>query len=122
MEPCMPTVRELLDANLHRVFNTRSAVERRAAIDEVYTADVVFTDPDGSVTGRDALAQKTATLLGELPDSFVFADEGLAYTSADTGALGWTVGPVDGEPVLRGIDVITVRDGQIATLLTILHS
>lgn len=118
----VPTVRELLDANLHRVFDNRSADDRRAVIDEIYTEDVLFTDPDGPVTGRDALEARAATLLGELPEAFAFAEDGIAYTSADSGALAWTVGPAGGEPVVRGIDVITVRDGRIATLLTIVNS
>ena len=66
----MPTIPELLQANLHRVFGERDAARRRAAIDDVYSEDVVFTDPEGSVTGRDALAAKAEALLAGAPDTF----------------------------------------------------
>ncbi|WP_348788616.1 nuclear transport factor 2 family protein [Leifsonia sp. NPDC080035] len=115
----MPTISELLDANLHRVFGERDAARRRAAIDEVYAEDVVFSDPEGSVTGRDALAAKAEALLSGAPDAFVFRADGPAYAGTDSGALAWTLGP-EGAPVARGIDVITVRDGRIAELRTML--
>ncbi len=117
----MATVLELLDSNLHEVFGNRDAAARRARIDEVYTDDVLFTDPDGPATGRAIVEERAAKLLGELPADFVFAADGIAYTSEDAGALAWTLGPVGGAPVARGIDVITVRNGRIATLLTLVN-
>jgi hypothetical protein len=114
----MPTVHELLEANLVRVFGNRDAASRRAAIDETYAEDVVFVDPDDTVTGRDALAAKAAGLLDDAPADFVFAADGILYTDADTGALPWAFGPA-GAPVVRGIDIITVRDGLIAELRTL---
>jgi hypothetical protein len=116
----MPTPAELLTANLHQVFGNRDAAARRAAIDATYTDDVAFSDPEETVTGRDALAQKAAALLDGAPVEFVFAEDGLAYTDAEWGALAWTFGP-EGAPVARGIDIITVRDGKISALRTLLH-
>ncbi|MCF3964214.1 nuclear transport factor 2 family protein [Streptomyces fuscigenes] len=116
--PGTRTVTDLLAANLHEVFGNRDAASRRAAIERIYTEDVVFTDPEGAVTGRDALEEKARDLLGKVPADFRFAEEGRRYASAHDGALAWTFGP-EGEPAARGIDVITVRDGRIATLLTL---
>jgi hypothetical protein len=115
----MNTVADLLAANLHDVFGNRDAASRRAAIERTYTEDVVFTDPEGSVEGWDAVDEKAGGLLGRVPDTFVFAEEGLRYASSETGALAWSFGPAGGEPAARGIDLITVRDGRIATLVTI---
>ena len=117
----MASVRELLDSNLLEVFGNRDAPSRRAAIDAVYSDDVIFTDPEESVTGRDALAAKAAALLDGAPADFVFAPDGLPYVGVDTAALAWTFGP-SGSPVARGIDIITVRDGQISVLTTLLHN
>ena len=114
----MRTVNELLAANLHDVFGNRDAVARRAVIDEIYTEDVVFSDPEGAVTGRDAIDEKAAGLLGKVPPTFAFAEDGARYASSETGALGWAFGP-EGAPVARGIDIITVRDGRIAALVTV---
>lgn len=116
----MATPRELLHGNLHDVFGNRDAAARRAAIEALYTSDVTFTDPEGTVTGHDALEQKAAALLASAPESFVFARDGVEYTSPDTAALAWAFGPADA-PVARGIDIITIRDGRISALHTLLH-
>lgn len=115
----MATVAELLHANLHDVFAQRDPVARRTAIDRVYAADVVFTDPEGSATGRDALAAKAEELIAGLPPEFVFAEDGPRYATSDTGALAWALGPA-GSPVVRGIDVVEVREGVIVALRTAL--
>jgi hypothetical protein len=113
----MPTVPELLLANLHEVFGNRDDASRHEVVERVYTADVVFTDPEGEVVGREALEAKAAHLLANVPASFVFADDGSLYASEVRGALAWSFGP-EGSPVVRGIDVIAVRDGMIATVTT----
>lgn len=116
----MATPSELLTANLTRVFGNRDAPSRREAIEATFTEDVVFIDPEGLVTGHDALEGKAAALLDGAPADFVFVEDGIPYTSADTGALPWAFGP-SGSPVARGIDIITVRDGRISQLRTLLH-
>ena len=113
----MRTVTDLLAANLHEVFGNRDAAARRATIDHVYTEDVVFTDPEGTTTGRDALADKAAALLADAPADFEFTEDGLRYAGPDTGALAWAFGP-PGAPAVRGIDVITAREGRIAAVVT----
>ncbi len=119
----MADVPELLDANLHRVFNNRDADARRRVIDDIYTDDVTFTEPEGTVTGRAALDERAAALLGRTPPAtFVFVEDGPPrYVGTSTGALPWRFGPPDA-PVARGIDVITVLDGRISELLTVLAS
>lgn len=117
----MASVIDLLHANLHRVFGNRDAADRRSAIDDTFTEDVVFHDPEGSATGRDELEAKAAALIDGAPADFEFVEDGIPYIGDDTGALAWTFGPA-GAPVARGIDIITVRDGRIAELRTLLAS
>lgn len=119
MLPRMASTAELLHANLHDVFGNRDSATRREAIDRIYADDVVFTDPEGEVWGRDALAEKASALLASLPETFAFAEDGPQYVSESAGALAWTLGP-EGAPAVRGIDVIRVADGQIVSLLTVL--
>jgi ketosteroid isomerase-like protein len=116
----MATTHELLAANLHSVFGNRDAASRREAIEATYAPDVVFTDPEGPVTGWDALEAKAAALIGGAPAGFEFVEDGVAYAGSDVGALAWAFGP-SGSPVARGIDLITVRDGRISELRTLLH-
>ena len=115
----MATVSDLLTANLHDVFGNRDPESRRAAIERTYAADVTFTDPEGTVVGRDALEQKAAELLERVPGAFQFVEEGRRYASATHGALAWGFGPV-GAPAVRGIDVIEVRNGVVVALTTLL--
>jgi SnoaL-like domain len=113
------TTKALLAANLHEVFGERDPDRRRAAVRATYSEDVRFTDPEGTVTGRDAVEAKAAALLDRAP-GFVFTDDGPAYEAGDRAALAWAFGPQGGVPVARGADVITVRDGVIVEVLTLL--
>jgi len=46
----------LLTRNLHDVFGENDPVRRRTAIDEIYTEDIVFYDPNKGVhRGRDEI-------------------------------------------------------------------
>jgi hypothetical protein len=115
----MATVAELMHQNLFDVFNERDLERRVAAIALTYAEDVVFYDPDGSVTGRPALNAKAQALLDRAP-GFVFAPRGPAYASAGVlGALAWRFGPADGEAVATGMDIALIEDGLIHTLHTV---
>lgn len=111
---------DLLAANLHGVFGERDPERRRATAATTYTDDVRFTDPEGTVVGRDALEAKAAALLEGAPSSFAFTDQGPVYVAGDHLALAWSLGPEGAEPVARGIDVVTVRDGRISAIRTLL--
>ncbi|WP_420369559.1 nuclear transport factor 2 family protein [Curtobacterium sp. L1-20] len=115
----MATVTELLTANLHDVFGNADAAARRSAIERTYASDVVFTDPEGTVVGWDALEQKAAGLLASAPAGSQFVEEGRRYVSETHGVLAWGFGPV-GSPVVRGVDVVEVRDGVVVALTTVL--
>ena len=115
----MATIPELLRANLHQVFGRDSAA-RRGAIESAFHEDAVFTEPEHHAMGWDGIEQTAVAFLGGVPDDFVFVEDGPVYTGTDSGALPWALGPA-GAPVVHGIDVITVRDGKIATLNTLVH-
>ena len=117
MGQAMTSVSELLAANLHDVFGNRDPLTRRAAIEWIYSEDVVFTDPEGAIHGRAALEDKAAGLLAEAPSDFVFVEDGPRYAAEDVGALAWAFGPT-GAPVARGIDVITVANETVTSLRT----
>ena len=112
----------LLTASLHEVFGNRDAASRRAAIDRVFAQDVRFVEPEGTVVGRDALEARAATLIGQAPPGFTFREDGPAYVDGDFGLLGWALGPVDGEPVLHGVDILTVTGGFVSEIRTVLAS
>jgi len=116
----MSTIPELMHRNLLGVFGERDPQRRAAAIAATYAEDVVFTDPEGTVTGREALDAKAQALLDGAP-GFVFAPHGEIRESGGTlGLLAWRFGPQDGEPVVTGTDIALVRAGRIHTLHTLL--
>lgn len=112
---------ELLHINLHEVFAERDAEARRAAIERAYAEDVRFIDPEGEVVGREALNDGAQKLLDGAPAEFTFEEDGPRYVGRDTAALPWRFGP-PGTPVARGIDILTVRDGRVSVLRTVLAS
>ena len=120
-DEAMPEASELLHANLHEVFAQRNPDLRRAAVERTYAEDVRFIEPQGEVVGLQALNDRAQELLDDAPADFVFEEDGPRYFGNDTAALAWRLGP-PGSAVVRGIDILTVRDGRVIVLRTLLAS
>ena len=116
----MPDADELLHMN-RGVFSERDPETRRAAIERTYADDVRFIDPDDEVVGRQALNDRAQKILDDAPADFVLEEDGLAYVSPDTAAQAWRFGP-PGSPVVRGIDILTVSDGRVSVVRTLIGS
>jgi hypothetical protein len=114
----MPDAAELLHMNLH-VFSERDPEKRRAAIQRTYVEDVRFIDPDGESVGREALNDRAQKILDDAPADFLLEEDGLAYVSPDIAVQPWRFGP-PGSPVVRGIDILTVSDGRVAVVRTLI--
>jgi len=112
-------IRELMLANLFAVFGERDPQRRLKAIARNYTEDVVWTDPDGTTQGHEALNEQAQRLLERMPD-FVFTAAGPVHVSRDLGLLTFTLGVPEQTPAVSGVDVALVRDGRIASLYTLL--
>jgi hypothetical protein len=110
---------ELLHSNLHEVFAERDPERRWEAIERTYAEDVTFIDPEGEVVGRRALSDRAQKLLDGSPADFVFEEDSPRYFGTGTAALAWRFGPT-GSPVARGIDVLTIRDGRVSVLRTLM--
>ena len=112
-------IRELMLANLFAVFGERNPERRSKAIAANYTDDVIWTDPDRTTQGREALNERAQNLIDRSPD-FVFSAGGPVHVSRDLGLLAFNLGVPEQPPTVSGIDVALVRDGRIAVLHTIL--
>jgi hypothetical protein len=112
-------IRELMLANLFAVFNERDPKRRLNAIAGNYTEDVIWSDPDGTTQGHEALNEQAQKLLDRMPD-FVFSAAGPVHVSRDLGLLNFNLGVPKQPPSVSGIDVALVRDGRIAVLHTLL--
>jgi hypothetical protein len=120
-QPDADRICELMLDNLFAVFNERHRERRSKAIAANYTDDVIWTDPDGTTQGHEALNDRAQKLLDRSPD-FVFSAAGPVHVSRDLGLLAFNMGVPERPPAVSGIDVALVRDGRIALLYTILTS
>ncbi|WP_305782533.1 nuclear transport factor 2 family protein [Symbioplanes lichenis] len=110
---------DLAYANLLGVFNERDDAARAKAAEQTYAEDVVFHDPDSTVTGRAAVDAKAKALLESSP-GFAFRPAGPVRISHDLVMLPWQFGPEGADPVVSGLDVSLVADGRITVLYTLL--
>ena len=104
---------ELLRINLHEVTSERDAERRLAAIERSYVEDLRFIDSEAEVVGRKAFSERIQEILDGAPADFVLEDDGPAYVGPDTAAQPWRFGP-PGNPLIRGMDVLTLRDGMVS--------
>jgi SnoaL-like domain len=112
-------IRELMLANLFAVFNVRDPERRLEAIARNYTEDVIWSDPDGTTQGHEAMNEQAQKLLDRMP-GFVFSAAGPVHVSRDLGLLAFNLGMPEQTPAVSGVDVALVRDGRIAVLHTLL--
>jgi hypothetical protein len=112
-------IRQLMLENLFVVFNERDPSRRLKAIARNYTEDVIWSDPDGTTQGHEAMNEQAQKLLDRMPD-FVFSAAGPVRVSRDLGLLSFNLGVPKQPPAVSGVDVALVRDGRIAVLHTLL--
>jgi hypothetical protein len=112
------TIETLIKRNLHEVFGERDAEKRAQAIARLWTEDGVFIDHGGKSHGRDELDRAVAALHERFP-GYVFSELGPVDLLPESGRLAWGYGR-PGQVPIKGVDVVVVRDGRIALLLTFL--
>lgn len=117
----MSDAMKLLQSNLHEVFSERDSARRWAAIERTYTEDVRFIDPHGTYVGRQALNDQAQKLLDGPLAGFELEEDGLPYASSDIAVLAWRFGP-PGHAIARGVDVLTIRDGCVSVVRTLIAS
>ena len=113
-------IAELLDRNLQEVFGEGDAARRRAAIEEFYIDDCVVHVQDGVFVGHDAVDKFAGELRATHPH-FVYTPHGEPQALHDAGILAWGSGPKGEPPEYTGLDVIVVRENNIAALYVLLN-
>ena len=99
----------------HEVTSERNPEKRRATIERAYVEDLRFLDSQADVVGRQAFSDRLQNILDGAPADFVLEEDGPAYIGPDTAAQPWRFGP-PGNPVIRGLDVLTLRDGKMSVV------
>lgn len=112
-------IHALLHRNLQEVFGEGDAARRRAAIEELYTADCEVYVPPGVFVGHDALDKFAGELRATHPH-FAYIAHGDPQVLHNAARVLWGSGPRGEQPAYTGEDVIIVRDGKIAVLYVFL--
>ncbi|KAA5829145.1 nuclear transport factor 2 family protein [Saccharopolyspora hirsuta] len=103
---------ELLDRYI-AAWNERDADKRRAAVDALWAPEGTYTDPLADVRGREAIDATIAAVQDQFPD-FAFRPGELFDAHHDIARFTWELGPVDGEAVVVGFDVVVLdAEGRI---------
>lgn len=98
-------------------WNETDPAARSAAMADLFTDDVRYTDPLGSADGRSALDATIGAVQERFP-GFVFRLAGPADAHHDQLRFTWELGPAGQEAPIAGFDVAVVDDsGRIATVL-----
>jgi hypothetical protein len=105
----------LLTRNLHDLFGENDPARRRAAIDEIFTEDCVFSEPRGVHRGRDAIDRVAAAIKATHPD-FGYRPIAEPEEVGNGGRVRWVSGRPGEAPAYAGTDFVIVRDGRIAAL------
>jgi hypothetical protein len=110
------SISTLLTRNLDDVFGENDPVCRRTAIDEIYTEDGVFYDPNGDVYhGRDEIDRIAGVIRATHPD-FRYQPIAAPEEVGNGGRVKWVSGRPDEPRVYAGTDFIISRDGRIAAV------
>jgi hypothetical protein len=110
------SISTLLIRNLQDVFGENDPQRRRAAINDIYTEDVVFYDPNkGVYRGRDEIDRIAGVIKATHPD-FSYQPIAEPEEVGDGGRVPWVSGRPGEAPEYAGTDFIIVRDGRIAAI------
>jgi SnoaL-like domain len=110
------SVSTLLTRNLQDVFGENDAARRRAAIDEIWTEDGVFYDPNsGAHRGRDEIDRVAGTIRATHP-AFKYQPIADPEELGNGGRVRWVAGRPGEAPAYAGTDFIIARDGRIAAV------
>ncbi|MEV6772135.1 nuclear transport factor 2 family protein [Nocardia sp. NPDC051030] len=95
------------------IWNEQDGGKRRALIDELFAADVAFTDPLTQITGTDAIE----AMVAGAQEQFAGLSFGLGPVDGhhDIARFTWTLdAPGADEPIVIGFDVVTLAEGRIS--------
>jgi hypothetical protein len=88
---------------------------RRAAIDDLFTEDVLYVDPEVSIRGRAALDAYIALTRRRFP-GLEFSSPGRPDGHHEQVRFVWQCAAAGGDPALTGLDFALLADGRVAAL------
>src|SRR5260370_16336663 len=110
------SISTLLTRNLQDLFGENDPARRRAAINEIFTEDCVFYDPNGGVyRGRDEIDRIAGAIKGTHPD-FRYQPIAEPEELGNGGAVQWGSGRPGGAPPYPRTNFTITRDAPLPPL------
>ena len=106
----------LLIRNLHDVFDEGDDVRRRAVVDEIFTDDAMFCEPNGIYRGRKEIARIAGAIRATHPSFRYTILRAPEVLHEQAGRVQWVSGAPGVPPAYAGTDVIVARNGKIAAI------
>jgi hypothetical protein len=98
-------------------WNETDADRRRAAVEDVFAADVRYVDPLAAVEGHAAMDGLIGAVQAQFP-GLVFSSGGPVDAHHQQARFTWHLGPAGQDPIVVGFDVAELGpDGRIRTVL-----
>jgi hypothetical protein len=108
------SVAKIVDRHLE-IWNTRSASDRVTGIPSTYTEDVVIGEPAAWFSGFAGIECAIKAAQARMP-GMNLAVTGPIQTTGDMSTYSWALAWNDGNAVVKGRDVITVKHERITSL------
>ena len=109
------SISTLLLRNLSDVFGENDPTRRRTAINEIFTEDCVFHEPNGVYHGRDEIDRVAGKIKATHPD-FRYQIIAQPEELGDGGRVRWVSGRPGEAPAYAGTDFIVACEGRIAAV------
>lgn len=110
------SITTLLLRNLHGVFEESDPQRRRATIEEIFTEDSHFYEPNGVRQGWDEIDQIAGAIRATHPDFRYTPLQEPEELHETAGRIQWVSGLPGQSPAYAGTDFIVARDGRIAEI------
>ena len=104
-------VAKIVDRHL-TIWNTRHAAERITGMPSIYAEDVVIGEPAAWFSGFAGIELAIKAVQAQMP-GMDLAVTGPIQTTGDMSTYTWALAGKDGNPVVKGRDVITVKHERI---------
>ena len=109
------SISTLLLRNLNDVFGENDPERRRVAINEIFTEDCVFYEPNGVYHGREEIDRIAGAIKSRHPD-FQYQPIAEPAELGNSGRVQWVSGVPGEAPAYAGTDFIIARNGRIAAV------
>jgi hypothetical protein len=99
-----------------RLWNETDSAHRDRLLAEGWALEATYIDPLASVTGHEQINSLIGSVQKRFPD-FKFTLTRAPDGHGDHLRFGWSLGPAGAEPPIQGSDVVTLRNGRIASVI-----